>query len=167
MSAKKAQEIGLGYMLGSAAGVRLLAALARDGEIGCAELAGTVELMRRRGVQPLATFVPWLVARYSACFDVPRRCLVHAERILIAVDSQLRPESVVRDETMSVLGITDLALLLETTPRSTTRPHSRRRWSGSTSGPPRSVRPAGVRLRSRRRADRARRARLLRRGGTF
>ena len=74
--------------------------------------------MRRPSVQPLSAFGLWLVARYAAGVapDDAGRWLAHAERIVAALDSQLWPESVLRDETMEVLGLDDLAGVLETTP---------------------------------------------------
>jgi hypothetical protein len=74
--------------------------------------------MRRPGVQPLAAFALWLVARYAAGVapETAGRWLAHAERILGSLDSQLWPESVLRDETLEVLGLRDLSTLLESTP---------------------------------------------------
>ncbi len=118
LSAEKAQTVGHEVMLASAVGTRLLAQSARDSVIAHADLAEAVELMRRAGVQPLATFALWLVARYAASVapESAGRWLAHAERILGSLDSELWPETVLRDETMAVLGITDLAPLVESTP---------------------------------------------------
>ncbi len=118
LSAEKAEAIGHEFMLASSVGTRLLAQSARDGEIAHADLAEALELMRRPSVAPLAAFALWLVARYAAAVapEDAGRWLAHAERILLALDSQLWPESVLRDETMEVLGLDDLAGVLETTP---------------------------------------------------
>ena len=118
LSAEKAEAIGHEFMLAGAAGTRLLAQSARDGVISQADLAETLELMRRPSVQPLAAFALWLVARYAAGVapETAGRWLAHAERILAAIDSELWPESVLRDETVAVLGIKDLAPLLDSTP---------------------------------------------------
>jgi hypothetical protein len=69
-----------------------------------------LELMRRPSVQALSAFGLWLVARYSAGVapDSAGRWLVHAERTVTALDSELWPESVLRDETLAVLGIENL-----------------------------------------------------------
>ena len=44
------------------------------------------------------------------------RWLAHSDRIVAAIDSQLWPERVLRDETLAVLGISDLGPLLQSTP---------------------------------------------------
>jgi predicted ATPase/DNA-binding SARP family transcriptional activator len=118
LSAEKAEEIGHEFMLAGAVGTRLLSQSARDGVITHAALAKALELMRRPSVQPLAAFALWLVARYAAGVDpeTAARCLAHAERIIAPLDSELWPESVLRDETVAVLGIEDLASLLDSTP---------------------------------------------------
>jgi len=118
LSAEKAEEIGHEFMLASAMGTQLLSQSARDGMFTQPQLAEGIELMRRPGVPPLAAFALWLVARYAAGVapEAAGRWLAHAERIVHALDSELWPESVLRDETMAVLGISDLAPLLERTP---------------------------------------------------
>jgi hypothetical protein len=85
--------------------------------IGRGQLADALECMERPSIAPLAAFALWLVARYAAAVDpaVAGRWLAHAERILAASDSEIWPESILRDETMAVLGIADLDALLETT----------------------------------------------------
>jgi predicted ATPase/DNA-binding SARP family transcriptional activator len=117
-SAEKADIIGHEAMLGSAVGMQLLARSADEGLIAQADLAEALEVMRRPGVQPLAIYALWLVARYAAGVDpdAAARWLAHAERSLSILDAQIWPESVLRDETMEVLGIEDLAPLLELTP---------------------------------------------------
>ena len=54
-------------------------------------LAETVELMRPPGVQPLAAFALWLVARYAADVapETAGRWLAHSDRIVAAIDSEL------------------------------------------------------------------------------
>ncbi len=118
LSVENAEAIGHEFMLASAVATRLLAQSARDGVIAQPDLAATVELMRRPGVPPLGAFALWFVARYAAGVapEVAGRLLAHAERILVAIDSELWPESVLREETLAVLGITDLGPLLESTP---------------------------------------------------
>ena len=118
LSAEKAEAIGHEFMLASASRTRLLTQSARDGVIAHAALAEALELMRRPSVQPLAAFALWLVARYAAGVapEAAGRWLAHAERILAELDSELWPESVLRDETMAVLGINDLGPLLDSTP---------------------------------------------------
>jgi hypothetical protein len=113
-----AREIGHEVMLASAAGTLLLSQSARDRVITQPALAQTVEIMRPPGVQPLAAFALWLVARYAADVapETAGRWLAHSDRIVAAIDSQLWPERVLRDEALTVLGVTDLGPLLESTP---------------------------------------------------
>ncbi len=117
-SVRLASEIGHEVMLASAVGARLLSQSARDGVIAQPALLETLELMRPPSVQPLAAFALWLVARYAA--DVAPETaggwLAHSDRIVAAIDSQLWPERVLRDETLAVLRISDLGPLLESTP---------------------------------------------------
>jgi predicted ATPase len=113
-----AKEIGHEAMLSSAAGALLLGQSARDGVITQPALLETVELMRPAGLPPLAAFALWLVARYAVDVEpeTAGRWLAHSDRIAAAIDSQLWPERVLRDETLALLGITDLGPLLESTP---------------------------------------------------
>ena len=118
VSVEKARESGHEFMLASAAATGLLARSARDGEIRQAELAETVQLMQRPGVPPLVAFALWFVARYAAGVDpsASERWLAHAARIVESLDSDLWPECELREESMTVLGIGDLAPLLAATP---------------------------------------------------
>jgi hypothetical protein len=97
-------------MLASAAGTELLARSALEGTIDLAALIEGLELIRRASVQPLSAFGLWLVARYAAGVapETAGQWLVHAERTVAALDSELWPESVLRDETLGVLGIDDV-----------------------------------------------------------
>ena len=98
-------------MLASAVGTQLLAASALDGAIDRAALLEGLELMRRPSVQ--AAVGVRAVARCAGMRpgsrpDTAGRWLVHAERTVAALDSELWPESVLRDETLAVLGIEDV-----------------------------------------------------------
>ncbi len=106
-SAERGREINHEVMLASAVGAHLLARSALDEAINLAGLIEGLELMRRPGVQALSAFGLWLVARYAAGVtpDSAGRWLVHADRTVAALDSELWPESVLRDETLAVLGI--------------------------------------------------------------
>jgi predicted ATPase len=117
LSVEDAVACGHDFMHASAVATRLLARSAKDEGIRCADLAQALELMRRPSVQPMAAFALWLVARYAAGVEpeTAGRWLAHAERILDAIDSKLWPESLLRDETMAVLALSDLAPLLEAT----------------------------------------------------
>jgi predicted ATPase/DNA-binding SARP family transcriptional activator len=116
-SVNNAEEIGHEYMLASAVGTRMLAETARDGVMVCGALAEAIECMRRPSIAPLSAFALWLVARFAAGVDpaMAGRWLAHSERILAASDSEIWPESILREETMAVLGITDLDAVLSDT----------------------------------------------------
>jgi predicted ATPase/DNA-binding SARP family transcriptional activator len=118
LSAERAAAVGHDFMLASAVGTRLLAESARDGVIRQPALAETIDCMRRPSIAPLAAFALWLVARYAAGFapETATAWLAHAERTLVAAGAELWPESVLRDETMAVLGLTGLDAALESTP---------------------------------------------------
>jgi len=118
MCVEKAEEIGHAFMIATGFGTRVLSQSARDGVIGRTALLDALEAMRRPSVQPLAAFALWLVARYAAGVapETAGQWLAHADRIVAALDSDLWPECVLRDETMTILGITEVEPLLETTP---------------------------------------------------
>jgi predicted ATPase/DNA-binding SARP family transcriptional activator len=117
-SVAAADAAGHAYMRASAAGMRLLAESARDGELPQPALAHAIELMRGPSVEPLAVFGLWLVARYAASVAPQEagRWLAHAEQCRVRLDTQLWPENVLREETMVLLGIDNLADLLACTP---------------------------------------------------
>jgi hypothetical protein len=96
----------------------VLARSARDGAIAHADLTHALALMRRPGVPPLAAFALWFVARYAAGVEpsTAAQWLAHAARIVASLDSDLWPESILRDETLDVLGLRDLGAALEATP---------------------------------------------------
>ena len=102
-------------MFAIAAATRLLAECARDRAIPQAALAEVVELVRGVSVQPLAAFVLWFVARYAAAVnpDGAAQWLAHAERIMVSIDSELWPESILRDECLAVLSVAERGALLE------------------------------------------------------
>jgi predicted ATPase/DNA-binding SARP family transcriptional activator len=118
LSVGLAREIGHEVMLASAVGTLLLSRSARDGVITQPALAEAIELMRPPSVQPLAAFALWLVARYAAAVapETAGQWLAHADRIVSAIDSQLWPERVLREETLDILGMPDLGALLDATP---------------------------------------------------
>ena len=82
------------------------------------KLSEAVDRTRRTGVKTDAVIALWFVARYAADTDPVSAgvWLAHAERILAELDSAIWPESILRDETMAVLGIDDLAPLVARTP---------------------------------------------------
>jgi hypothetical protein len=118
LSVENAESVGHEFLLAVAAGTRLLSESARDGSITHAALAATLDLMSRPGVPPLSANALWFVARYAAAVapGTAGQWLAHAERILATLDSELWPESVLRDETLTMLGIDDLSPLLDRTP---------------------------------------------------
>jgi predicted ATPase/DNA-binding SARP family transcriptional activator len=115
-SAANAAELGHDYMYATAVATRLLAESARDSAIPRTALAEMVELVRGISVQPLAAFGLWFVARYAAAVapESAAQWLAHAERIVVSIDSELWPESILRDETIEVLGIAERDSLLDT-----------------------------------------------------
>ncbi len=117
-SADAAQATGDAHSIASAAATRLLVQSARDGAIPQPALSEVLELTRRTRVRTLAAVALWFVARYDAAVapETAARWLAHAERILADLDVQLWPESTLRDETLAILGIEDLALALDRTP---------------------------------------------------
>jgi hypothetical protein len=118
-SVDRAAEIGHEYMLVCALEARLLAGSTVSGEMSQPELAEVVERARRHGVHSVAVAALWFVARYAAGVDPEsaRRWLALAERIRAELDTGRLPEEALREETMEVLGITDLgALLVAATP---------------------------------------------------
>ena len=108
-SAASASELRHQYMLAAAVATRLLSESARDRAIAQPALAEVLELVRDVSVQPLAAFALWFVARYAAAVapDTAAQWLAHAERIVVALDSELWPESILRDECLAVLGIAE------------------------------------------------------------
>ncbi|HUA03230.1 MAG TPA: BTAD domain-containing putative transcriptional regulator [Solirubrobacteraceae bacterium] len=114
-SAASASELGHAYMFATAAATRLLAESARDRAIPQSALAEVVELVRNVSVPPLAAFVLWFVARYAAAVapDGAAQWLAHAERIMVSIDSELWPESILRDECLAVLSVAERGALLE------------------------------------------------------
>jgi predicted ATPase/DNA-binding SARP family transcriptional activator len=114
LSAESAAEIGHEFMLASAVGTGLLARSALEGVIRQPDLAGALQLMAKPSIAPLAVFALWLVGRYAAGVapEDAAQWLAQAERIADETDSQLWPESALRDEAMAILGIDDLAPLV-------------------------------------------------------
>ena len=109
-----AGELGHAYMLATAVATRLLAESARDRAIAQPALVEVLELVRNVSVQPLAAFALWFVARYAAAVapDTAAEWLAHAERLAVAIDSELWPESILRDECLAVLSIAEPSALL-------------------------------------------------------
>lgn len=106
------------YLLATALPTRVLVSCAREGSISHGELSEALDRMGRTGVKTDAVIALWFVARYAATIDPASSgiWLAHAERILAELDSAIWPESILRDETMAVLGIDDLAPLVASTP---------------------------------------------------
>jgi predicted ATPase/DNA-binding SARP family transcriptional activator len=113
-SAASAGELGHAYMLATAVATRLLAESARDRAIAQPALVEVLDLVRNVSVQPLAAFALWFVARYAAAVapDTAAEWLGHAERIAVTIDSELWPESILRDECLAVLSIAEPSTLL-------------------------------------------------------
>ncbi|HEY2160709.1 MAG TPA: BTAD domain-containing putative transcriptional regulator [Solirubrobacteraceae bacterium] len=118
LSAEAAEEAGNTHLTASAAAACLLTQSARDGALPQAALIKTLELISRTGVKTLDAVGLWFVASYAATVapETAVRWLAHAERILIEIEDEIWPESMIRDETMAALGIDDLSSALEETP---------------------------------------------------
>jgi predicted ATPase/DNA-binding SARP family transcriptional activator len=116
-SAEIAEEIGHDYLLGSAHCTRLLAQSARDGAIPQVALAELLEMTGRTMVKTDVVYALWFVARYAAAVEPASagRWLALAEPIRAEFDLEIWPEGELRDETMAILGIDDLAPLLAAT----------------------------------------------------
>ena len=117
-SLELARQVGHKYMLVCSMEGRLLARWALSGEITQPELAEVVELARGHGVHSVAIAALWFVARYAAGVDPESagRWLALAERIHTELNPAHLLEEVLREETMAVLGITDLSPLLSAIP---------------------------------------------------
>jgi predicted ATPase len=113
-----ATEIRHVYMQACALQARLLARSALTSRITQPELAEVIALGRRHGVHSVAVASLWFVARYAAGVDPESagRWLALAERIRTELDTARSLEEVLRDETMTVLGIGDLGPLLAAAP---------------------------------------------------
>jgi predicted ATPase/DNA-binding SARP family transcriptional activator len=117
-SLERAREVGHEYMCVCALEARLLAYSAFSGTIPQTDLAEVVEAARQHGVHPVAVAALWFVARYAAAVEPQSagRWLALAERIHTELGTARSLEEVLREETMAVLGITDLGPLLSAVP---------------------------------------------------
>jgi predicted ATPase/DNA-binding SARP family transcriptional activator len=117
-SLERAQEIGNEYMRVCALEGRLLAYSAFTGKIDQPDLAEVIDGARRHGVHSVAVAALWFLARYAAGVDPEGagRWLALAERIQTELSTARSLEEVLREETMAVLGITDLGPLLAEVP---------------------------------------------------
>jgi predicted ATPase/DNA-binding SARP family transcriptional activator len=117
-SAQEAAAIGSAFMLAGAVAIRLLACSARSGSIAGRDLAEVLECARSSGVKPDTVVALWFASRYAATLEpeAARRWLAHAERIRAGLDQDFWPESVLRDETLALLGSDDPVPRLEATP---------------------------------------------------
>ena len=116
-SAQSGADTGHAFMRASAVGLNLMARSAGDEMIALRSLTEAVELLRRPGIPPMTAWALWLTARYAAELapDRARLWLAVAERIVEAT-GPLWPEDTLRDEALAVLGIDDLAPVIEATP---------------------------------------------------
>ncbi len=105
-AAVHAEACGHAYLLGCASGIGLAAQSAHDHVIPRPALLEAVERMRTPGVPPLSALALWLLARYAVEIDpaLALRCLEQAERLSVQAGVQIWPESLIRDESLSVLG---------------------------------------------------------------
>jgi hypothetical protein len=117
-SAQEVAAIGHAFMLAGAVAIRLLARSARSGSIAARDLAEVLDCARATGVKPDAVVALWSASRYAATLEpeVARRWLAHAEKIRAGLDQDFWPESVLRDETLALLGHEDPVPTLEASP---------------------------------------------------
>jgi hypothetical protein len=115
---ERAEELEFEFMIACATDARLLARSAVEGKIQQADLAGLLDVARRHGIHSIAVGALWFAARYAASADaaLATRWIALAERILIELDQSLWPEDVLRDETVALLGLTDLRALADGVP---------------------------------------------------
>ncbi len=109
-SLRYAHACGHAFLIGCASGIELLAAWARDGEIPQPALLDAVQLMGAPGVPPLSAFALWLIGRYAVEHDsaVALECLVGAQRLVVQAGVDIWPESLLREETLAMLGLSEL-----------------------------------------------------------
>jgi predicted ATPase/DNA-binding SARP family transcriptional activator len=117
-SGREAAAIGHAFMLAGAVAIRVLASSALSGSIAARDLAEVLECARASAVKPDAVVGLWFASRYAAMLEpeAARRWLAHAERIRAELDQDFWPESVLRDETLVVLGIENLSPWFEAAP---------------------------------------------------
>jgi predicted ATPase/DNA-binding SARP family transcriptional activator len=117
-SAQEVAAIGHAFMLAGAVAIRLLARSARSESIAARDLAEVLECARATGVKPDAVVALWFASRYAATLepDISRRWLAHAETIRAGLDQDFWPESVLRDETLALLGSEDPEAAVEAEP---------------------------------------------------
>jgi predicted ATPase/DNA-binding SARP family transcriptional activator len=117
-STQAAAASGNPHLNAAAAAAMMLTRAARDGAIPQQALIHTLDLIRQTTVKTLAAVGLWFVARYAAAVapQTAARWLAHAERVLAELETELWPESMIRDETMALLGIEDLTSVLRKTP---------------------------------------------------
>jgi predicted ATPase/DNA-binding SARP family transcriptional activator len=117
-SAQEAATIGYAFMLAGAVAIRLLARSALSGSIAGRDLAEVLECARASAVKPDAVVALWFASRYAATLEpeAAERWLAHAERIRAGLDQDFWPESVLRDETLALLGREDLRMQIEAAP---------------------------------------------------
>jgi predicted ATPase/DNA-binding SARP family transcriptional activator len=108
-SAQEVAAIGHTFMLAGAVAIRLLARSALSGSIPARDLAEVLECARATGVRPDVVVGLWFASRYAATLEpeAAGRWLGHAEGIRAELDQDFWPESVLRDETLAVLGSED------------------------------------------------------------
>jgi hypothetical protein len=108
-SAQAAAASGYAFMLAGALAIRLLARSARSGSIAARDLDEVLECASATARKPHAVVALWFASRYAANLEPEsaRRWLAHAERMRAGLDQDFWPESVLRDETLALLGSED------------------------------------------------------------
>lgn len=106
-----AQAFGHPFRLAAVTNAWLLAKSARDGAIAHGELTATLEVIGRPGLKPLSVIGLWFVARYASGVQSPTAAiwLTHAERLVAELDTDLWPESTLREETATLVTDDEVA----------------------------------------------------------
>ena len=113
-----AAELAYEYMHAAGTHTRVLAGSALERRITQPDLASVLGPARRHGIHSIGAGALLFVARYAAQVEPESatRFLAYSERIVTEWDTGRGLEDVLRDETMEVLGISDLSSLIERTP---------------------------------------------------
>ena len=117
-TAAAGEELSYEYMRMVSSEMRLLTRSALERQMSRNDVEEVVELGRRHGIHTVAVAALLFVARYAAGIgdESSGRWLALAERTVIEWDTGRSLEDVLREETMHVLGITDLEPLIAQTP---------------------------------------------------
>lgn len=103
------------HMVGLARHWRLCVRSAGSGEIAREELTEVLDSARTLQIPDLSLVTVWVLARYAVSFDrsLAAEWLVHGDRLMRERELDLWPEVQLRDETLHVLKVDDVAELVD------------------------------------------------------